>query len=409
VNLLPRIAWRNIGRHRRRSAITATAMGFGAAVCIAMIAFADGWLGQIFDIVVGQQIGHVQIHDPDYPRQRPLHETIAEPEAVVATLDGLPESVAVSPRAHGFALLAVGDEAAGVQVTGIDPERERQVTALADHLVEGRYLDGASGQMLLGVGLAESLGAALGDEVVAVTQAADGSMGSALYSVTGIYRTGSARLDRGGAFVTLAEIQDLLVLGDGVHEIAFNASSREEIPALVAAAEAALEGRGLLVRTWSQIDPALGQMLELTDAMIWIILIFIFSVASLGILNTMLMSVFERIRELGVAQALGLRPLQVLRLVLWETLFLSLMAAAGGAALGVLGAWLLENRGLDLSGLMGEYGMAGVVFEPIVYGDLRFDRVVVVLIFMFVVAFLASIWPAIRAARLDPVAAMREG
>ena len=377
-------------------------------MCIAIIAFADGWLGQMFETVVGQQVGHGQIHSPDYPRQRLIYETIEDTRGLVDALDALEVTAGVSPRAQGFALLAVGEEAAGAQLVGIDPERERTVTGIAGSIIEGSYLDGTSGQIILGMGIAESLRASLGDEVVAVTQAADGSMGNELYEVIGIYRTGSARLDRGGAFVSLNDIQELLVLGGDVHEIAMATHHRDDVDALVSTAREVAAGRDLLVRPWTEIDPATAQILSMMDAVIWIILFFIFSVASLGVLNTMLMSVFERIRELGVLQALGLRPFKVLRLVLWETLFLSLLAAIMGGSVGVLLAHLLEVRGLDLSALMGDITYGGMIFEPIIFGELRFDRVLVIIAFMFVISFLASIWPAVRAARLDPVAAMRQ-
>ncbi len=408
MSVLSRIAWRNVGRHRRRSIITSMAMGLGAALCITVISFADGLGVQMFETVVGRQIGHAQIHHPDYPRQRPIYETIPEAPSVLGALDDLPETVGVAPRAHGFALLAVGEEAAGAQLTGIDPEREGKVTALPESMVEGDFLDGTPGQIILGRGLADTLRANLGDEVVAVTQAADGSMGNELYEVKGIYRIGSAQMDRAGAFVSLDDIQSLLALDKELHEIALTARHRNELPALLEGIDRAISERNLLVRPWSEIDPVTAQMLEVMDAAMLIVLILIFSVASLGILNTMLMSVFERIRELGVLQALGLRPPKVLRLILWETLFLCLFAALGGGGLGILLAYLLETRGLDLSGFIEGASYAGMVLEPVMFGELRFDRVAVVIAFMFVISFIASIWPAIRAARLDPVAAMRQ-
>ncbi|HCF58288.1 MAG TPA: hypothetical protein DFS52_09890 [Myxococcales bacterium] len=315
----------------------------------------------------------------------------------------------MSGRAHGFALLGAGDKSAGGQLLGVDPAREPRVTLLHEKLVEGEYLgERPEKKILLGAGLARSLEAGVGDELVVVTQAADGSMGNALFRVGGVLKTGSVATDRSGALVHLRDLQELLVLEGRVHEVALLAKTRDGAPSLASDAERTLEGRGLLVRTWAQVNPELAKMLELQSVGSWIILFIVFSVASLGVLNTMLMSVLERTKELGVLRALGLRPRQVVALVLCESALLACVAAVVGTGLGLLADGYLVTYGLDLTRFIGDFSFGGIAFGPVLRGEVRLDRIVATVVGLFAVTLIASVWPALRAGRLRPVEAMRQ-
>ncbi|RME28496.1 MAG: ABC transporter permease [Deltaproteobacteria bacterium] len=251
-----------------------------------------------------------------------------------------------------------------------------------------------------------------------MTQAADGSLGNELYEVVGILSSGSVTLDRTGAWLALSDLQDLLVLPDQVHEIAVLTDSRdsrvgdERVVAVVERLKQAVGADGdppLSVRPWWEVSPQTASMLATSDSSAWIMLVIVFFVAGLGILNTMLMSVFERTRELGVMKALGARPGRIVRLVLWESLLLGMLACAGGLALGGVLDWLLVEYGLALTSSSGErLSTGGVLFDPRIYGVVRADRIVVTVLTLLAVAVLAALWPAVRAARLRPVAAMRD-
>ncbi|MGI5861439.1 MAG: ABC transporter permease [Myxococcales bacterium] len=283
------------------------------------------------------------------------------------------------------------------------------MTLLHEKLVDGEYLGEAPDKMiLLGAGLARTLEAKVGDEIVVVTQAADGSMGNALFRVGGILKTGSVAADRSRALVHLRDLQELLVLDGRVHEVAVLAKALDGAAPLAAGAKRALDGRGLLVRTWAQVNPEVAKMLELQSVSAWIILFFVFSVASLGVLNTMLMSVLERTKELGVLRALGLRPRQVVALVLCESLLLASVAAVGGTALGLLADGYLVIYGLDLTRFIGDFSFGGIAFSPVLRGEVQIGRIGATLVGLFAVTLVASVWPALRAGRLQPVEAMRQ-
>lgn len=402
------VAWRNLWRHRRRSLITATAMAVGLALCMAMIAFSDGTFAQMFDVMVRQQLGHVQVHHPDYPGRRSLHDTVADSEDLLARLRAHEQVSAASPRLNGFALVGSEQKSTGGQVVGVEPRAFASVTKLADRVVEGSYLsEEPDGAVLIGDGLASSVGLGVGDELIAVTQAADGSLGNDLYTVRGVVHTGSTAMDRAGVYMHLQDAQRLLVLPDQVHQILVLGTRDDRVEDLAAEVEG-LAGPDLDVRTWREASPQTAQMMGMQDVSAFIMLGFVFSVAAFGVLNTMLMSVFERTRELGVLKALGIRPWRLVVLVLVESLFLAALAGGIGLVLGgLLDAWLVVY-GVDFSGTLEEgFDFAGVSFEPVFKGLVRPHMIALCVLALFVVALLASMWPALRAAALQPVESLR--
>ena len=408
MRALLRIAWRNIGRQGRRSFITAVAMAVGVGMSMAMIALMDGMFVKMFDTLVRQQMGHVQVHDPAWPKQHSLHATMDE-KTVLAKLDRVKDAVGVAPRAYGFALLGLKDRSTGARLEGVDPVREAKVTLVRDHMVSGHYLEeGSSHEMILGKSVAETLHAKVGSEIVAVTQAADGSLGNDIYHVAGIYQTGSAMLDRGTAFLTLPDLQSLLVLPGEIHEVALLGPTPKSVPALASNVRSALAGSHLLVQTWAQIDPNAAQVIQMQDGMAWMLLIIVFAVAAFGVLNTMLMSVFERTKELGVLRALGLSPGRIVLMVVFEAAMLASIAGVAGLAFGLLLDGYLVHWGLDLTTFTQGFSWAGVNFDPIMRGYVEPSRIAFVVLALFVVAIASALWPAVRAARLDPVQAMRE-
>ncbi len=427
MGLLIRIAWRNIWRQKRRTLITVGAMAIGLAFCMSILALTDGVYRDLFDLVVTENLGHAQVHDPDYPKKRAIWETIDDADGLVEDLEAEPTVSLVSARVFGYALLGFEDRAVGAQLIGVDPLREHGMTAIGDKVTDGRFLAQAAGrEMVLGNGLADRLKLALGDEVVAVTQAADGSTGNDLYTVVGIFESGSVVKDRSGAYLHATDARELLALEGQSHEIALRAVDRDSIEPMLAACGPRVESHGSegseetdealekqestgpTLRHWGEINPQMFQMMEMADASSVILLFVIFGVAALGILNTMLMSVFERTKELGVIRALGLRPRQMVALVMWETAALVVVALVIGVPIGLgLDAYLVFH-GLDLSAVMEGTTVLGVDYDPLLMGEFQVGRVVETVVGLFVISFLAALWPAIRAARLKPVEAMRQ-
>jgi ABC-type lipoprotein release transport system permease subunit len=408
MTLLVAMAWRNLWRHGRRSLITATAMAVAVAMCMALIALTDGLYSKMFEIMVDQQLGHIQVHHPDYPSTHQLLDTVSAADATLDAIEGDPSVVAATGRLSGFALLGGSETSAGAQLQGIEPARELAVTGIDGRIVQGRFLAAdANHEIVLGVGLADELRLGVGDEVVAFTQSADGSMGNELYTIVGLSRTGNALMDKSGSLLHLRDVQELLVLPDQVHTVTVLTDDADDLTPVVERL-AEIVPDGIQVQTWYEASPDTAQMMSMQTASSVILLGIVFAVASFGVLNTMMMSVFERTRELGVLKAIGLAPGQMVQMVVIESVFLAGLSGAIGLALGGLLDAYLIIQGFDMSGGTGD-GMEfmGVQLDPIIRGEITPFSLGGPIGALIVVSVLASLWPAIRASRLDPVEAIR--
>ena len=410
MKLLAQVAWRNLWRHKRRSLITAAAMATAVGLCMATMALTDGMFQTIFNVMVEQQLGHVQVHHPDYPERKTLYDTLHDGEHLVEQVQRVPHTVAVSPRLNGFALVGGAETSAGAALQGIQPARMRSVNTIHERVTEGAWLaDDASAQMVLGIGLAQEIEVDIGDEVVVVTQAADGSLGNALYTVTGLTSTGNTQMDNSGAYMHLADLQDLLGLPDQLHGVTVLTDDADDLEAYTADLSATIGNGDREVQTWWEASPQSQEMLAMRDVSVFFVIGIVFTVAAFGIVNTMLMSVFERTRELGVLKAIGLRPGKMVWLIVFESFFLAGLASSIGLVVGLLLDAYLVFVGIDFSTGTGGEGVSfsGVTLDPIIRGDVRLDSILVVITSTFVVSILASLWPAVRAARLAPVEAIR--
>lgn len=413
MSMLFKMAWRNIWRQKRRSWITISAMSLGVALSLASMAWMDGIFQNGFDLMVRQTTGHVQLHQKNYPKQHALYDSM--PQSLAQQVKALPELKSSSARIFAYSLLAAGEEAGGAQLIGVIPQDEAATSSIDRQVVSGgRWLSAeAKGEIVLGYGLAKSLKVKLGDPVIAVTQAADGSMGNQIYKLVGMVKTGSMGRDRAGAYLHLRDVQDLMVLPEQIHEISLIAKEDAKIPLLLSQTnELISKSKNLksqiIVRSWDQINPMAKQMVGFQDAFLFVMLMLVFAVASLGILNTMLMSVFERTREFGVMRAIGVKPQQIVSIVVIESFSLALVSAVVGTSLGLLMDVYLVYHGIDLSAYMGSFSFGGINFDPHMYGYIRAMPIYATVLGLFIVAVLSALWPALRAGRLNPVEAMRE-
>lgn len=403
--MLFQLAWRNLWRQGRRTLITATAMSVAVSMCMAMMALQDGMFVTMFNVMVEQQLGHLQVHHPDYPTGRKPYDTVPNAIATRDRIEALPDVLAAAGRLEGAGLVGGKTESTGGQLVGIDPQRETTVTRSNERVVQGRFLaDDPAHEILLGVGLAKEIDAKLGDSVVVVTQASDGSMGNDVYDVVGLFQTGSTMLDRSGTMLHVADLQELLALPDQVHKFTILGTSSDDLPALKNTVIAAIGGDSEVL-TWQEASPQTAQMMGMQNFGAAIFLGIVFAVASFGVLNTMLMSVFERTRELGVLKAIGMRPMRILALVVIESVLLASLAGGIGLVFGGLLDAYLVVYGVQF----GDKGMSvmGITLDPVIYGSVRPAGVAMVLGALVIVSLLASLYPGWRASRLVPVEAMR--
>lgn len=379
---------------------------------------------QMIDNGTGLGLSHMQVHAPKYYPDRSLYHTLggrtgAKLEDLLATLTSHRQVQAAAPRVYGYGLASGGSRSAGAELLGIDPVRERLISSFHNRLARGRFLrasstDGAervnsTHEVVLGERLANAINADLDSEIVLVTQAADGSIGNDVYTVVGILRTGFEATDRALVLLSLSTAQALLSLpANRVHEIGIITASASEANSVAAALESQVGSIfPVRIRAWSELSPALAEYVRLSQSSIAILYSIVFLVAIIGVMNTMLMAVFERTREFGVLMALGFRPISLIGLILIEALLLAGVSLALGSTIGLPAVWYLQIYGLDLRSVMGELSMAGVVIDPIWYGQHDFPSYVRAALGLAAVAVVSALYPALRAARFRPVEAMR--
>jgi ABC-type lipoprotein release transport system permease subunit len=399
-----RFAWRNLWRNRRRTLITLAAVSLTSAILIASYTLTDGIMAHTLASATNLVMGEVQIHHPGYLSDRSMYAIVDQPHRILAGLAD--KGVPAAARSYGYGLAARETKSAGAQFWGVDPAREKAVFELADHLAEGRFLaDEAEKGVVLGRKLAKSLGAGIGTEIVVVIQAADGSMGEDLFTVTGILKAAGEGLDRNAALMHRDDFETLFVSEGRVHEIALN--TRNKLPLTETARIAGETAPDESVETWRELAPMLSDMIAMSDSFSWLFGVFFFLAGGLGVMNTMLMATFERIREFGVLKALGATPFRIMRDVAAEALVLAVVSAIIGLAIGLPAAYYLQEVGLDLTAFAGgSPSFAGVAFDPVWRAVVSANAVLWPVGIMCVVCLLASLYPAALAARLDPVKAM---
>lgn len=412
------LAWRNLWRNPRRASISVTAIALGYAMLLLFACLLHGLSRQMIDNGTRMGLSHMQVHAPDYYPDRSLYHTLggragAELDALLTTLSTHPQVLATAPRVYGYALVSGGSHSAGADLLGVDPVRERQISRFHTRLTKGRFLSRQTPhdtrEVVLGEKLASTIAAKPGSEIILLTQAADGSIGNDLYTVVGILRTGSEAIDRGTVLMPLGATQELLSLAaNRVHEIGVLTTSADMAGTLAARLERRLnETLPVRVRAWPELSPALADYVQMSEGSNAFLFSIVFLVAIIGVMNTMLMAVFERTRECGVLMALGLRPLSMTLLIVLEAGLLAGVSVGLGAVLGGPLVWYLQTHGLDLRTVMGELSVAGVVIDPIWYGQHDVPTYLQAGLGLALVAVVAALYPAIRAARFRPVEAMR--
>ncbi|MDD5218664.1 MAG: ABC transporter permease [Candidatus Omnitrophica bacterium] len=406
--LLFKLAFLNIGRNPRRSVITVLAVAVGLGALIFLWGFSDGTTDQMRENVIQLVTGHAQIHAKDFEKKLTIENTVPEHRSLVKRLSGMKNVVAVTERAKCEALVGTSENSRGILLVGIDPVREVKVTRLLNYVTRGKFLmpDDKRG-ILLGNRLAERLEVDTGDKIVVMTQAMDGTLAGFAYHIKGILHTGSQSLDEMSAYITLDSAQELLGLEGEVHEIVVRLKERKALPAFLASVKSFLDLKVYELMTWDQVVPEVEQWAAWGEAIIRTILVAVMFVIGVGIMNTVLMSVFERTKEFGVMIAIGTSPIQVMKLIFFETFVLEFF----GMILGIIG-------GYAVTGYFGKVGIAFPELErafsksymsTVTYTQVTPAHVIQSIIILFILTSFISLYPAWKAGHTEPIKAIYKG
>ncbi len=398
------MARRNVFRNWRRTLVTTLAMGFAGFIMILFAALMEGLLQTSERNAVSMNLGDVQIHAEGYRDDPDLYKRIENADDLVSQLQQA--GFHATPRVYGFGLAAAGSTSAGVQLRGINLTNEATVTQVHKHIMQGNWLaDNDPKGVVIGKKLARTLGVKPGDEIVIIGQAADGSMANDLYTVRGILKSVGEDVDRAGFFMVERSFRELMVLQRGAHEISVMRPDRSDDLEAATAQVSAL-ALGYETKNWRQLQPVIARILDLADAQTIIMVLITYVAVAMLVLNAMLMSVFERIRELGIMKAMGVTPWQITLLIYAETMIQVTVASV----IAFLSGWSLSNyykvNGIDLSAISSGASFGGVAIDPIWYAHVTTEAVLIPIVFLFIIAVVAVIYPAIKAAVIRPVKAI---
>ena len=397
------MAWRNVWRNRRRTLVTVAATTLAFTVMIVYSSLVEGYLRSMERNILDLELGDVQIHAPDYEDDPSLYSSIQDPDALLRRFDE--RGYHATTRLLGFGLGAAGEASAGVTLYGIDVARDSMVSRIDERIQSGAWLDPSRpNEVVVGHQLARTLEVKPGDELVLVSQAADGSMANDLFVVRGVLQVVSEGADRAGVFMTQEAFRRFFAFPTGAHEIILRRPPATTLDAFAADVRALAPGER--VQTWRELSPTLASMLDSARGVMMIVFLIVYVAIGILILNAMLMAVFERIREFGVLKAIGYAPSQVLGMIFGECAVQTALAILVGGALAAPALWYLKNVGIDM-GRLGGMAIMGMVLDPVWRGVIE-PRVFVGPLFtlLFIVA-VAAVYPAAKAAWISPIRAIQ--
>ncbi len=407
--MLIRFAFRNLWRHRHRTFVTIAAMGLAGSVMIFYAALMEGMLYDSKRNAISMNSGEIQVHVENYRRDPDLYKRMPNSEQIVHKLQQAGFNAA--PRLYGFALAAAGTASSGIKMSAIDIDYESQVTKIHHHVMHGEWLSkDLPYDVVIGRKLARTLDVSVGDEVVIVGQAADGSMADALFNIRGILKSVGEEIDRAGFYMNVATFRELMVIPEGSHEIAIMPQADLRDSHINSLDDRVVQVKELFpeleVLSWKKLLPAIAEILEMTDASIIVMILITYIAVGMVILNAMLMGVFERIREFGVMKALGFSPWQIFGMIMLESQIQVALAALITVGVGVPLSLYFSVHGIDLTQFTSGFTFGGIALDPIWRALLTPQAVIMPVALLFGIATLAVIYPAIKAAIIRPIEAI---
>ncbi len=401
--IISMLAWRNLWRNHRRTIVMLSAITIGVWAMIFMTALMRGMVNEMIRDGIRALPGHVQVHHPQYRDDPSVLNLIPTADSALtkvfsqAGLDGWASRVKVP------GIISSERESRGVTLIGVDPALEKSLDALGSNIAAGRNLEGVDdGGVVIGRRLADKLDTELGKRIVLMSQDPDNEIADRGYRIVGLYEANLERYEESFVFAGKSTLQKMLGIEDQVSEVAVMAGDYRDLQGLTERV-ALLAGGDVEVLPWQQLNRYLGSMLKVMDGFVLVWMIVIFLALSFGLVNTLVMAVFERVREIGLMLALGMRPASILGQILVESSLLLIMGLVLGNALAWASVVPLQD-GIDISAVAKGMEMFGA--SSVLYPELELKDIVTANIVVLVLGFLASLSPAWRASRYEPIEAI---
>lgn len=399
-----KMAFRNLGRNRRRSFFSSLALGLGLMVLLTMAAFVNGEMNGAMDSTIRLQSGHLQVRAQSYDEVKTSlkwEDLVENPDQIVAQITSLAPVKVATPRLFASGIASAGDQSTGVRVYGIDPLSPANAP-YQEGLISGDFLtpDDREG-LVIGQPLAEKLDLKVGDQLNLSVNTSNGDVAQQLFTVRGIYTTQTNGFDSTTVFMPLAKAQAITQTENHASTIFVLLKDKADTEAVAAA----LKNSNYQVLTWTKMNELIIQFEDLANSYMVILYLIVLGVTATVIVNTLIMAVFERTREIGILSALGMKGRTILLMFLTE----SSLLAVGGVIMGLILGSLLVAYFTHFGFFIGQMGISGMMIGNTIYAKLTVQDTIQLTILAFIITLLAGLYPAILAARLEPVQALRGG
>ncbi|MGI9233142.1 MAG: ABC transporter permease [Woeseiaceae bacterium] len=407
MNIVVRLAWRNLWRHQRRTWLTVGAMVFSNTLLVFMISMQFSMYDLMIDNTLNVFTGHMQVQAPGYKDDQKMRQTVPDVVPLANKLRAEFAEEHVAARGWAFALASSDERSYGVGIFGVEPQFESQVSNIPGLVKKGEYLgDVDAAEIVVGAVLARNLRVDVGDELTLLGSGRDGSFAAAVVTIVGVFESGVVDVDRNIAQMPLGAFQDTFFMQGAGHQVVITASTLEAAEAVLPRIDTALPpDADLVVHDWDTLQPGLKQAIKADMSSAFFMYCILVVLVAFSVLNTQLMSVLERTHEFGIVMSLGLKPGQLGRLVMLETAFLGFIGFVLGAIGGTLLTLYFSVNGLSIPGM--EEMAANFNLPPRVYLVATPLTIGIGPTVVFVFTLLAAAYPALRLYRLHPVEAMR--
>ena len=403
--ILVKLAWRNIFRNKRRTFIAATAIGIGLTALIFIDAFMIGMEETMIRTATASFLGDAQIHREGFRDEQEASMTIQALDEVTASLAEETIVQHFTQRVLVSGMITSPANVSAINLVGVHPSTEKSLSLIDDAITKGAYFEGDNTRdVVIGGKLAEILETELGDRVVVtVAQAGTGELSQEMFRISGIYHFADEAMNSGMAFVRIQKAQEMLAIGNEVHEIAI------KFTAIAYSQDATLpfwdtySEHGNEALSWTELMSQLTVVLEMTKYSKYIMGVILFGVVVFGIINTLFMSLYERMFEFGVLRAVGTRPFGMARILLFEAGALAIVSIVLGTIIGFVLTAVLAHVGIDYTGIE----MMGVTMQEFIYPVMEVQQFIIYPIAVFIFTIIAGLYPARHVAKMAPVDAMR--
>ncbi|HFB99257.1 MAG TPA: ABC transporter permease [Phaeodactylibacter sp.] len=404
MKTLIKIAWRNVWRNKLRSSLVIMSIVFGIWAGLFLMAMTLGLNEQRMSGAVDTYLSHVQIHHPKFKEDQNLKYFIQDKKEILDAIHANKNIEAYAERIIASGMITNAKGSKGIQLLGIHPEEEKKLTTISTLLTEGTYFTKFKKYpAVIGQKLAKKLNLKIRSKIVVTLQDFEGNLTSALFRVEGIFKTNSSIFDEGTLFVRASDLDKSIGMQGRIHEIAILGNSIDKVKKIKT--DLASKIKTSKVETWNEISPELGYAQEMMGSMIYIFMGIVLIALAFSIINTMLMAVLERKKELGMLMAVGLNKKRLFAMISLETLFIAIVATPIGMLLSYWSIEYFRKYGIDLSVVAA--GLESLGIGNRIYTYLPANLYISITAMTLVVAFLASIFPARRALKLRPAEAIR--